>query len=349
MKINHEDTVMASAILHRVLSLVLLVLTMWFPLVSSASPPITPGNFHYLVYSDSTAELFWNRTTNVPVKGYEITRNGENLGVYDALSYLDVTLVPGTGYTYTIAAVGADGDRSGLSTVVLRSPPYADTIASLQRQISALENEIFTLESQINDGIRSPVPQTGQSVSMQPGDDGDLQTGVVWPDPRFTVNVIEAEDMNDNKMCDGSEICNGTVTDNLTGLVWLQNANCFGTGNWYDAIYNANGLTGDGTSDCGLNDNSQFGDWRLPNVKEIQSLMDYGHAFPTLLLPANHPFTDVQVVGIDEFPSSYWTSTSTGSSSDGVYSVSMSVGWVDRLSIDGTDFSLFVWPVRDRQ
>ena len=340
---------MASTVPYRMFSPVLLVLAIGYPLVSSAALPVTPGKFQYRIYSDSTAELFWLRTTNVPVQGYEITRNGEILGLYDALSFLDNTLVPGMEYTYTITAVGADGERSGTSIVTLRSPQYADTIATLQREISSLENEITILESQINDGIRAPVPQTGQKISMHPGDDGDIQAGVTWPDPRFTVNVNEAEDLNQNELCDGNESCNGTVTDNFTGLVWLQNANCFGTDNWYNAITAANGLTGDGTSSCGLNDNSQSGDWRLPNVREIQSLMDYGHTFPTLLLPIDHPFTDVQVGGINESPARYWTSTSTGSSNDGVYSVSLSVGWVERLGIDGTDFSLFTWPVRDRQ
>ncbi|MFT5048363.1 MAG: hypothetical protein ACI8UP_005365, partial [Porticoccaceae bacterium] len=48
------------------------------------------------------------------------------------------------------------------------------------------------------------------------------------PDPRFTLNVNDAEDLNGNQECDGNEICNGTVIDNLTGLVWMQNVDCFG-------------------------------------------------------------------------------------------------------------------------
>ena len=58
---------------------------------------------------------------------------------------------------------------------------------------------------------RAPVPKSGQTSSNATGDDGDLQRGVAWPDPRFTDNG------------------DGTVTDNLTGLIWLKNANCFGT------------------------------------------------------------------------------------------------------------------------
>ena len=52
------------------------------------------------------------------------------------------------------------------------------------------------------------VPKTGQTTGYATGDDGALQKGVAWPNPRFTDNG------------------DGTVTDNLTGLIWLKNANC---------------------------------------------------------------------------------------------------------------------------
>ena len=61
------------------------------------------------------------------------------------------------------------------------------------------------------------VPKTGQTTSSATGDDGDLEKGVTWPSPRFTNNS------------------NGTVTDNLTGLIWLRNANCFGQKAWATA------------------------------------------------------------------------------------------------------------------
>jgi len=52
------------------------------------------------------------------------------------------------------------------------------------------------------------LPRTGQLIAYYPGDDGDIQAGVGWPTPRFTDNG------------------DGTVMDNLTGLVWLQDVNC---------------------------------------------------------------------------------------------------------------------------
>jgi hypothetical protein len=115
------------------------------------------------------------------------------------------------------------------------------------------------------------LPKTGQTISFAPGDDGDLQKGVAWPDPRFTDNG------------------DGTVRDNLTGLVWMKNTSCFRALTWADALATA-ATVQDGT--CGLADGSKAGDWRLPNVRELQCVVDYGKVYPAL--PEGHPFTNVQ-------------------------------------------------------
>jgi hypothetical protein len=129
-------------------------------------------------------------------------------------------------------------------------------------------------------GNYAPVPKTGQTTSSVPGDDGNLHKGVAWPTLRFTDNQ------------------NGTVTDNLTGLIWMKNANAFGMKTWAGALTAANGLKS-GDAGTGLTDGSKAGDWRLPNVRELQSLVDYGRSNPAL--PANPPFTGVQGF--------YWSST----------------------------------------
>ena len=125
----------------------------------------------------------------------------------------------------------------------------------------------------------SPVPKTGQTQHYATGDDGDLQAGVRWPYPRFTDNG------------------DGTVTDNMTELIWLKNANCFGSKNWNDALNASNNLA-DGQ--CGLRDGSTAGQWHLANIKQLRSLIDHGKNSP--LLPLEHPFTDVQA-------DPYWSST----------------------------------------
>lgn len=166
-------------------------------------------------------------------------------------------------------------------------------------------------------GNAAPVEKTGQTVSYGTGDDGDLEKGVAWPTPRFTDNN------------------NGTVTDNLTGLIWLKNANCFGQKTWSDALNGCNKLN---SGECGLSDGSVEGDWRLPNVKELYSLLDYSEYDPAL--PSGHPFTGVQ----PSSPSYYWSSTTYVFSTWGAQLVSLNYGFTawDPKRYEGH----YVWPVR---
>ena len=169
------------------------------------------------------------------------------------------------------------------------------------------------------------VPRTGQTTSYGPRDDGALQKGVAWPNPRFTDNI------------------NGTVTDNLTGLVWLKNANCFGTRTWAVALVDANSLA---NGNCSLSDGSAAGDWRLPNVKELQSLIDFAYIAPALSNTAGtgqwtpgNPFTGVQ-------SDNYWSSTTIADNTDYAWSVFVYNGGVyGGIKTD----SHYVWPVRGGQ
>jgi hypothetical protein len=173
-------------------------------------------------------------------------------------------------------------------------------------------------------GVKTRVAQTGQKqcwdasgasvTSEGSGQDGETQAGVRWPEPRF----------NDNE--------DGTVTDKLTGLVWLKNANPFGFRTWQEALEDCNSLS---SGDCGLTDGSGAGDWRLPNIKEIESLVDYGRFGPSL--PEGHPFSDVR-------PSSYWTSTSVAAAPTEAMFIILGVGPV---IFENKEHPFFVWPVRD--
>ena len=58
---------------------------------------------------------------------------------------------------------------------------------------------------------------------------------------------------------------NGTVTDQVTGLIWLKNAACLGFWDFAGAHQAAATLQ---AGQCGLSDNSAAGDWRLPTSDE---------------------------------------------------------------------------------
>lgn len=107
------------------------------------------------------------------------------------------------------------------------------------------------------------------------GQDGEFRFGVPWPKPRF-------------------EVLGDTVQDQLTGLTWTKNANPneFPL-TWQEAFDLVEKMNS--TKELGHND------WRLPNRREMHSLMDYGTKKPSL--PIDHPFDNC-------FLGWYWTSTS---------------------------------------
>jgi hypothetical protein len=184
-------------------------------------------------------------------------------------------------------------------------------------------------------------PKTGQTTSYAIGDDGDLQKGAAWPSPRFTANV---DNNGDGDCTDPGETCDGTVTDNQTKLIWLKNADCYGQRTWTEALNDCNTLA-DGN--CGLTDWSVAGDWRLPNIRELHSLIHYGFYEPALPDTAGTgQWTDgdafTNVVSYDY----YWSATTYAFVTDGAWIVHMGYGSV--LSVYKSSY-LYVWPVRAGQ
>lgn len=206
---------------------------------------------------------------------------------------------------------------------------YAQT-ASLVLNDGGLEFPDGTVQVTAAAGAPSPAPQTGQTkcwdangteiVCSDTGQDGDLRKGVKWPDPRFTDNG------------------DGTVADNLTGLVWLRNANCFGQRNWDQAMADPSGLA---SPSCNLSDGSLSGDWRLPNINELYSLISYeSEDYSTPPIPGGHPFVNLE-------QAQYWASTTLGQDSERAWSQSFTGGGMHSYYKDDTD--KYVWPVRGGQ
>lgn len=162
------------------------------------------------------------------------------------------------------------------------------------------------------DDIPAPVARTGQTISYFPGDDGELQEGVPWPCPRFTDNL------------------DGTVTDHLTGLLWLKDATAFSGANWNRALSTCNDLVDDGVL---LTDGSVAGDWRLPNNKELRRLIDFGNSNPAL--PDGHPF-------IVPDSGAFWTSTSATNNTGRAWTIEDGTMVNDLKNTPNR-----IWPVRD--
>lgn len=148
------------------------------------------------------------------------------------------------------------------------------------------------------------LPATGQTVNYVTGDDGELQEGVAWPGSRFIVS-------------------GDCVTDRLTGLMWSKSPDP-DPRTWKKSLDYAGDL-----SLCG------YSDWRLPNRKELRSLVNYGEAGQAAWLN-NQGFTDVQA-GV------YWTSTTYGFDTGFAWYLNLEAG--EMLTIEKL-FEYPAWPVR---
>ena len=132
--------------------------------------------------------------------------------------------------------------------------------------------------------------------------------GTPWPEPRFTDNS------------------DGTVTDNMTGLMWVRDgAIILGYRyDWDGVLVFCNNLNLAG-----------YDDWRMPNVREMQSLVDYEMLCPAL--PAGHPFEGMN--------GRYWTST-TWKYNPNTYALAMAICYGTIKAISKGDLSILVLAVR---
>ena len=160
------------------------------------------------------------------------------------------------------------------------------------------------------------VPQTGQSTSYAIGDDGFIQAGNEWPTPRFTDNG------------------DGTVTDTLTGLMWLKDGGCI-KNNWSSALNTIGGLNNHTGGNTCIGYTADHTDWRLPNVKELDSLVNYGVSDQAGWLNSQG-FTNVKYY-------SYWSSTTSQMSSAQAWMINMQKS---AKLLQSKKSTYYAWPVR---
>jgi hypothetical protein len=167
------------------------------------------------------------------------------------------------------------------------------------------------------------LPQTGQSKCYDAsgneltcagtGQDAERQIGVKWTTPRFVVGT------GNESQC---------VTDKLTGLMWSRSGNLpNGIKSWSNAVsYSANLVL------CG------YSDWRLPDINELESLVN---------LDVASPATWLNTQGFSSVLSSvYWSATTQATDTTNGWYVVMSDG---EVSANGKGLSYYVWPVRSGQ
>jgi hypothetical protein len=114
-----------------------------------------------------------------------------------------------------------------------------------------------------------------------------------------------------------------TITDNATGLMWTKNDDGSGM-NWEEALAYAQAQNGQNYLG--------HSDWRLPNAKELQSIVDYSRSLDATSSASIDPVFNCTAItdegGFTNYPF-YWTSTTHLDNMGAVYlAFGEALGWM---------------------
>jgi Protein of unknown function (DUF1566) len=150
-------------------------------------------------------------------------------------------------------------------------------------------------------------------------------------DKTFLVLCVRGnESYGENDFVDNED---NTISDLATGLMWSKQDSATGM-NWEEALNHAD----EKNSENYLG----YNDWRLPNAKELHSIVDYSRSPESSDSPAINPlFESTSIInedGVKDWPYIWTSTTHIATSSQGTYAVYISFGralgymnnnWVD--------------------
>jgi len=268
--------------LFKTISFYLIAILVGFTAVYATSKLTPPGSVTNTMYSLTDIYNLSAGTTTSEGTGIiettpgTIAETGKTLTeVYIAIS-TEIAKLSSIKITSGTTAFGITG-----STSVINTGDATATIGDIISPKTAYVNGVKLT------GIASAggLPKTGQITEYQSGDDGTYQKGVSVS-PSFTDNT------------------DGTVLDNSTGLMWKKcsegqsGGDCLGgsatTKTWTQAL-----------TTCEADTTASFTDWRLPNIRELNSIVRYNVVNPCI---DQTSFPNTQT-------SSYWSSTTYANSS----------------------------------
>jgi hypothetical protein len=147
----------------------------------------------------------------------------------------------------------------------------------------------------------------------------------------YLLYVRGNSDYGMNKFSDNS---NGTISDHATGLMWRQEDSGAGM-NWQDALSFAENMQFAG-----------YSDWRLPNAKELQSIVDYTRSPSTTNSAAIDPLFKCTKItneaGKDDYPF-YWTNTTHAKPTSGSAAAYICFGRAMGYMTDPMNSSIAGW------
>jgi len=166
--------------------------------------------------------------------------------------------------------------------------------------------------------LQSALAKTGQMICYYLGDDGYYQKGLPTQGNRFIDNG------------------DGTITDRVTNLMWVKDPSQIPGGLWGTPGSPTNMVWPDAVDNCENLIYAGYSDWRLPNIRELMSIVDYGKYYPAI---DTLYFPNTMLDG-------YWSSTALDPYPENAWMIWMYEGWQGADWIDPTGYPYYVRPVR---
>lgn len=260
------------------------------------------------------------------------------LGIQDGDYILNIRTGPSVHqydtYNLTIGAVGPEGPQGPKGDKGDRGDPGPIGPQGLQAE-QGPQGEQGPVGPQGPEAQQGPVGPQGPEGAIGPTGECDCPiTQEQLNDIYARIEYLESLHPRFTDMSDG------TIRDNDTGLLWLKNANCFGFMDWLNAMDAAAALA-DGQ--CGLTDGSEAGHWRLPTKEEWEAFYSTLYDNPALVdtqgdarWSEGDAFTTVQ-------SARHWSSTEYANDTYYAWLACMSSG---TMGLDNKDLSFSAWPVR---
>lgn len=263
--------------------------------------------------TDKVSGLMWQQTFD---------HNGDgSIDVNDKLSYDDllaaIDTVSTAGYTdwrlpsikemYSLILYSGR-DVNPLSTSTDNQNPFIDntTFGFAYGDLNAGERIIDVQCATTNVYVSSEVEKMVFGVNFADGRIKGYGMTMMGQPKMFNYLLVRGNSTyGQNNFVDNGD---GTISDKATGLMWMQDDSKQGM-NWAEALKYAENFEFAG-----------YSDWRLPDAKELQSLVDYTRSPATTNSAAIDPlFNCTQITneaGNPDFPW-YWSSTTHAVSSSG--------------------------------
>lgn len=242
--------------------------------------------------SDLNTGLMWQQTPDFERHNY-----------YDAFDYVDGLEIGG--YTdwrlptikELYSLLYSNGSLDASSSAVSQPYLYDEYFDFEYDQMMSFAGQYWSSTKYVKGALQNIGIEGAFGFNFADGHIKSYETGLYFDgstgvqDPGCFVRAVRGEEniYGVNSFMDNGD---GTVTDNATGLMWQQEDDG-NTYNWKDALAYATN-----------SELAGYTDWRLPNTKELQSIVDYDKT--------TFPAIDEDFFVCTNDDSWFWTSTTQG-------------------------------------